>query len=370
MSALRQSDLLAVLDFVREAESYPDVPVFRSGILLRLRELVPCDVVGYNEIDAERGTVVVISEPRDALFDGVEETFARVAGQHPVLAHHAAGDLATYAISDFLSEREFHGLELYGDLFRQLGAEDQISFGLPGRIAIGIAMNRPRRSFSGRDHLVLDTLRPHLAQAWRHVLARGRSQELLAALEQGLETAGGAILVLDSAARLAHAGGPARDLLEAYFGRRDHIPPRLTDWIATEPGSRPLVVDGPRGRLIIRLLDAIAVDRQPVLLLEESRRFGPDAADLRALGLSRREAEILRLVAMGKENAEIAAELSVSVGTIRKHLERIYPKLGVHSRSAAAARALGVLAGFVFAAVQMIERVIDVEDLVLAVAGG
>ena len=44
---------------------------------------------------------------------------------------------------------------------------------------------------------------------------------------------------------------------------------------------------------------------------------------------------------MGKDNADIAHELGVAVGTVRKHLERIYPKLGVHSRAAAAARALG-----------------------------
>src|SRR4051794_3382772 len=49
----------------------------------------------------------------------------------------------------------------------------------------------------------------------------------------------------------------------------------------------------------------------------------------------------LSLVAMGKENREIADELGVTVGTVRKHLERIYPKLGVHSRAATAARALG-----------------------------
>jgi DNA-binding CsgD family transcriptional regulator len=271
----------------------------------------------------------------------VEEAFAAVAHQHPVLAHHATRDLGAYAISDFLTVREYHALELYADMYRRVGAEDQIAFGLPGRVVVGVAMNRPRRNFSARDRLVLDTLRPHLAQAWRHVLARSRSQELLAALEQGLETAGGAVLVLDSAARLAHAGGPARDLLEAYFGDRDHIPGRLTDWIATHPGAHPLVVDGPRGRLIVRLLDEVLVDRQPVLLLEESRRLVPDAGALRALGLSAREAEILRLVTMGKENAEIADELAVSIGTVRKHLERIYPKLGVHSRSAAAARALG-----------------------------
>ena len=341
MAALSRSDLLAVLDFVREAESSPDLPGFRSMALPRLRDLVPCDVVGYNEIDTERDTVQITSEPEDVFFDGVEETFARLAHQHPVLARHSTGDLRTYAISDFLSAREYHALELYADMFRRIDAEDQIAFGLPGRVVVGIAMNRSRRSFSARDHLVLDTLRPHLAQAWRHMLARGRSQELVDALEEGLETAGGSVLILDATARLAHAGGPARDLLEAYFGDRDHIPGQLTDWITTQPGSRPLVLDGPRGRLVVRLLDAVLVDRQPVLLLEESRRFVPDAGALRGLGLSKRESEVLRLLAMGKDNPEIARELAVAVGTVRKHLERIYPKLGVHSRAAAAARALG-----------------------------
>jgi DNA-binding CsgD family transcriptional regulator len=329
-----------VLDFVGEAESYPDLPAFRPGVISRLGSLVPCDVVGYNEIDTERGDVLVTSHPEDAFFDGVEETLARVAHQHPVVARHQGGDLRNYTISDFLSVREFHGLELYNDMYRPVQAEDQIAFGLPGRVIVGIAMNRSRRSFTARDRLVLDTLRPHLAHAWRHVLARGRSQELVDALEQGLETAGGAVIVLDTRAQLAHAGGPARDLLEAYFGRRDRIPRQLTDWMTTEPGTRPLVVDGPRGRLVVRLLDTVLVDRQPVLLLEESRRLVADAGALRA-GLSAREAEVLRLVAMGKENREIADELGVTVGTVRKHLERVYPKLGVHSRAAAAARALG-----------------------------
>ena len=341
MAALRQADLLSVLDFVREAESFTDLPAFRSGVLPRLRELVPCDVVGYNEVDTERGTVLIVSHPEDHFFDAVEETFARVAHQHPVLARHGAGDPAAYAISDFLTAREYHALELYGDMYRQVDAEDQIAFALPGRVVVGIAMNRPRRSFTARDHEVLDVLRPHLAQAWRHVLARGRSQELVRALEEGLELAGGGIVVLDSAARMAHAGGSARDLLEAYFGRRDRIPEQLTDWIASAPGSRPLVVDGQRGRLIVRLLDAVLVDRQPVLLLEEARPLVPSAAALRALGLSARQAETLRLVAMGKENAEVADELGISIATVRKHLERIYSKLGVHSRSAAAAKALG-----------------------------
>jgi DNA-binding CsgD family transcriptional regulator len=56
-------------------------------------------------------------------------------------------------------------------------------------------------------------------------------------------------------------------------------------------------------------------------------------------GLTRREAEVLRLVALGGSNRDIASRLGVSSRTVQKHLERAFRKLGVTTRSAAAARA-------------------------------
>jgi DNA-binding NarL/FixJ family response regulator len=53
--------------------------------------------------------------------------------------------------------------------------------------------------------------------------------------------------------------------------------------------------------------------------------------------LTAREREILELVAEGRTNAEIAERLWVSFGTVKKHLDNIYAKLGVHTRTAAAA---------------------------------
>lgn len=47
------------------------------------------------------------------------------------------------------------------------------------------------------------------------------------------------------------------------------------------------------------------------------------------------ERRVLQLVATGRSNTEIAADLYVSVATVRKHLEHAYRKLGVHSRMAA-----------------------------------
>lgn len=64
------------------------------------------------------------------------------------------------------------------------------------------------------------------------------------------------------------------------------------------------------------------------------------AAALEAMGLSRREAEVLHMVAGGCSNAEAASALGVSPLTIKKHLERIYATLGVGTRSAAVARLL------------------------------
>ena len=61
---------------------------------------------------------------------------------------------------------------------------------------------------------------------------------------------------------------------------------------------------------------------------------------LEALGLSRREAEVLKWAAEGKRDGEIALILGLSVRTVNHHLERIYRKLNVETRTTAAAHAL------------------------------
>lgn len=54
--------------------------------------------------------------------------------------------------------------------------------------------------------------------------------------------------------------------------------------------------------------------------------------------LTEREQDVLALVASGKTNAQVAAELHLSARTVGKHLEHVFEKLGVHTRTAAAAR--------------------------------
>jgi DNA-binding NarL/FixJ family response regulator len=56
--------------------------------------------------------------------------------------------------------------------------------------------------------------------------------------------------------------------------------------------------------------------------------------------LTERQAEVLRLVAAGKRNREIAESLVISEHTVARHLQDIYAKLGVSSRAAATAFAI------------------------------
>lgn len=66
-----------------------------------------------------------------------------------------------------------------------------------------------------------------------------------------------------------------------------------------------------------------------------------DAARLQQrLNLTGREAEVLLWISYGKSNADISDVLTVSPRTVQKHLERIYEKLGVETRAAAAAMAI------------------------------
>lgn len=74
--------------------------------------------------------------------------------------------------------------------------------------------------------------------------------------------------------------------------------------------------------------------------LEEGE--APLPPDIHAPGLTQREAEVMHWLACGKMDAEIAALLAISPRTVQKHLEHIYVKLGVETRTAAVMRALAI----------------------------
>ena len=152
------------------------------------------------------------------------------------------------------------------------------------------------------------------------VLEFGRALELLRDLDLPYQRA---LTQLRTAVALAAAG------------ERETAAERLTDAYRTarKLGAQPLA------GLAARQLEALG---EPV----EERLGRRAAGDLARGGLTRRELEVMRFVASGRTNREIARELFLSRRTVDMHVRNILAKLGCHSRAEATRRAgeLGLVA--------------------------
>jgi DNA-binding CsgD family transcriptional regulator len=338
VSQLGPQDLGRALRFAQHAQATSDLQSFVDELVPELRELVACDWVGYNEIDFGRERAVVASDARR--FDGMEERFFELSDQHPLLTRRREGDLRTCMFSDFLTAKQFHRLELYQDFYRLREIEDQVSLGLPGETSVTVALSRSRRGFRDSDRHMLELARPHLSLAYARARRETRLQALLEALTEGRSDARIAVVQLDANARIDYAAGSAAELLDEYFQSPcapEAIPVELECWLRSD---RPnvLIVDGDDAFLRVRRQPG-GSGRWTTLVLEERRRVRtPDVETLRTHGLTERQAQVLELVARGRQNQQIAAELRISVATVSKHLEHIYVRLDVNNRTEALAR--------------------------------
>ena len=82
-------------------------------------------------------------------------------------------------------------------------------------------------------------------------------------------------------------------------------------------------------------LDAESVEAVLAAAGHRAPRRAPYSA-----GLTPREVEVLRLVARGRSNRQIATELFIAEKTARNHVERVYTKLGVNNRTQATLAAI------------------------------
>ncbi len=93
---------------------------------------------------------------------------------------------------------------------------------------------------------------------------------------------------------------------------------------------------------VSKLLDAL--DSEAQMRRGSTGPASPVAQPLEE-SLSEREREVLRLIAAGLSNRDIAQDLVLATGTVKKHTNNIFTKLGVRSRTQAVAQAreLGLL---------------------------
>ncbi|ODV11212.1 MAG: DNA-binding response regulator [Rubrivivax sp. SCN 70-15] len=147
----------------------------------------------------------------------------------------------------------------------------------------------------------------------------------------------------------------ARQLLAEHFGGDDAgTPPEVIAWVARESlrrraGADPVTLTVARGaRRISFALHAMPEDSfddaaggEWLVVMRESDDAAIVEAITLALELTAREAEVLYWVVKGKTNRDIGEILGTSPRTVTKHLEHVFEKLGVETRTAAAALAMG-----------------------------
>lgn len=149
----------------------------------------------------------------------------------------------------------------------------------------------------------------------------------------------------------------ARELLAGHFGEIGPVAPEPVQvWLrrqlaapaANDTNREPprLAIEHGARRLVFRLHQQVGESEGGgdwlIVMQEESDAKVIESMSL-AFKLTTREAEVLYWVVKGKINRDIGDILGASPATVKKHLERVYAKLGVETRTAAAAMALNRL---------------------------
>jgi DNA-binding CsgD family transcriptional regulator len=312
-----------MLRFVGEAESLGGDEPFTGDLLVELGELVEADWIFYQEHDCVPRHLFEVERTDNPCDynESFEDFFVVELYGSPFGQRRLQGDFGALMVSDFFTQRQLHRTHFYEVAIRPFGVEHQLEVDIPSPPSHmkTFQFSRAKRPFSERDRLVLDLLQPHLGRLWQAARTRRQLAAALTGLEQAEARESRGVILLGARGEVEYASEPARRLLREFAPDAT-----LVEWL--ESGSRrPLVHRLGERRLVIeRVGDA--------LLLEETR---PD------VDLTAREREVLTLVARGMTNPEIARLLWLAPSTVAKHLENVYSKLGVKTRTAAVARFLG-----------------------------
>jgi DNA-binding CsgD family transcriptional regulator len=377
-----------LLTSIHDLHSVATLEQFPSLILDTIEPIVGSDA-SYC-VSFQGPTIEFIA--KDLSFDPSRANFTPAYfQQHPVLTHHLqTNDWSAFKCSDFLTETAYHRqTALYEYAYEQYDIEDFFIFSIPDRLQapnpkawslqsivcepdifarvqylsqqhhtlgnLSIHINRYQRNFTEADRTLLNLLQPHIHSAYRNLQHWAALQSQIDQLTALTEFVG--IITLSPDRQIQQLTQQAVRLLEQYFPDewidRHQLPESLHQYcqqaIATvlqadlgNPLMPPLERFQNNCRLIIRL---IAPPQTPEILLtlEEYVTANLSIESFRAIGLTKRESEIMFYLTEGKTNKEIAAQLNRKPLTIKTHLDSIYAKLNAHDRTQAVAIALAQL---------------------------
>jgi DNA-binding NarL/FixJ family response regulator len=331
VTAISEHDASALLGFVSELRDVDDALPFAPPVLARLHALIAADHVSYCELDPlERGLILLVEHAADGadfVSRGNEdwperELWWSLRHTHPTCSYRtASGDWTTaLRVSDFVTLREFRRTAIY-DAFYRGEIDHWLDVGLapePARTRNFIFTRFGTDDFDERDRLLAALLQPHLARRAEEAEAALRAAEALGAIEDGTIEEARRVVLCSATGVIEFGSASSRALLKRYLGLDNGRVP------SSVLARRKLTLRNGGRSLQVRIARTGTLY---VLLLEES--------DLRVEKLTAREQQVLEQVVVGMGNEAIALELGIAPGTVAKHLEHAYRKLGVPNRTAA-----------------------------------
>lgn len=352
MNHLDFQDLQTLISALEILHSNFDPQTLAERTLAATSKVIAADSVAFTGFRYDDGGYADLMWKNDRDYSPEEmQVFAAFIHENPLFdAYILEHRTDTLKITDLMPPRKFERTTLYNEFYRRVGVRNQLV--TPMRVSddllITCSINIEDNDFSERDKTILTLLAPHLTNAIRNAFAYQR-------LSAALDTEACGIVALNSEGKPVFISGFARLLFEKYFAGEkcaaDALPESLNLWIekitiSIQPKefdvpALPLKIVGQSGELTVRP----AFNNQSgerTLMIEEKRAASPQIF-MRRLGITRREAEILLWITQGKADEVIAKLCGISPRTVHKHVENIYTKLGVETRTGAMLRALEIL---------------------------
>lgn len=161
------------------------------------------------------------------------------------------------------------------------------------------------------------------------------NSKLIQSARDALDTSGRSLLAFDKSGILNWGSDKALDAI----GYGNALPSGMLEWLLKSAG-RPVSQVAPFGKDGMQFF-FLGLSPSDDILVKFSRTQNMSSQDLleEKLFLTKREAEVLYWLSMGKTNKDISTILSLSPRTVNKHLEQIFQKMGVDNRTSAAVAA-------------------------------
>ena len=362
MSRVGHRDVVRFSKGVSLLGTATDMETLADRVTRCLRSLFDSELCSFDLIDLSATQWnTVVTTPTLPLTAKELEILNQHAHEHPILSHAVRhGDPHAIRTSDLLSLRQYRQSAIYHEFFRPHVARMDRQLGFVAKpthsLTMGVSINRRGRDFSAEDRVLLECLRPHLLAAYLHAVDRERMWREFNQERESLAAAvGGGLCQVDEAGRILWATRHAEPLLSRYFpsdpATFTRLPRALISllqiaWknaapssLVSPPPSRTWLIGRAHGTLRVQLATGPRLEHWLLWLTEEHQE--PSAEELAVRhGLTRREAETLWWVGQSKTNDEIGTLLGISPRTAEKHLERLFAKLNVYNRTAAARIAL------------------------------